>query len=91
MKVTIKGHIAVQKCKYSGEVRYQYFSHDMSDIGFVKVMDYPIEVEIPDDFDPRPQQVDALNAEKKKLLAAPSGRLIQIEQEISELTCLKSA
>lgn len=89
MKVTIDGHIDHRKNQYGGKDEYAHHRFDMSEFGWVKVMDYPLEIEAPDDFDPRPQQIAALQAEKAKLHADFAARCTQIERQISELTCLE--
>ena len=90
MKVTIKGFINTPH-KYSYE--YEFSPLDMKDYqyaeGRVTVVPYSFEVEIPDDFDPRPQQIAALQAERTKVEAEFSARVTAIERQISELTSLE--
>jgi len=44
---------------------------------------------IPDSFDPRAIKVEALKAEKIKLMADFQNRVTEIERKISELQCLE--
>lgn len=88
MKTTITGVITYKKSLYEEGEDFHFQHCEMKDYGYITVMPHSIEVEIPDDFDPRACQVDLLKAEKVKLIAAFQKRCTEIERQISELTAL---
>lgn len=89
MKQTITGFITYKDYGFMDEAcPYHFNEWDATSIGHVTVMPYNIEVDIPDDFDPRTGQVEILKAEKKKLMADFQARCTAIEKQISELTAL---
>ena len=94
MKVTIESFITMNPpaiAAYSG--KFTVFDYDVTGSeyarGRVMVMPHNIEVDIPDDFDPRPAQIAELQAERTKVQAEFSARVTAIERQISELTCLE--
>lgn len=88
MKKTITGFITYTPNSYGIEEKFDFFPFEMKAAGYITVMPYSFEVEIPDDFDSRAVQVEALKAEKKKLMADFQARCTAIEKQISELTAL---
>lgn len=89
MKQIIKGFITYKNYGFGDEdCLYHFNEYEASSIGHVTVMPYSIEVEIPDDFDPRAGRVEILKAEKRKLMADFQARCTAIEKQISELTAL---
>jgi len=86
MKIT--GQINYKAKTYNGEPEFYFHMGDMTEYGYTKVMPFSIEFELPDDFDPRTEQVKALQAEKIKLMADFRTRCTEIEREISKLTAI---
>lgn len=90
--VTIKGFVAWRKSRFMGDPEFIFRAADMTGVdGFedeVMVKRITIEAEIPADFDPVPKQVAALEAEKRKVKAAFAKRVMEIDAEISKLTCI---
>jgi hypothetical protein len=95
MKKTISGFITWSQSKYQTTPHIDFYVFDpRKSVSFedvVVVREHSFEIEVPDNFDPRPQQIEALQAEKKKLHADFSARCMQIERQISELTCLEAS
>ena len=89
MKVKIIGHIDYKKCKYTGKDEYRFHNHDMSDCRYFKVMDHQFEVEIPDDFGIRPQQIASLKEHEKKASADFEQLRADIQIQISDLEALE--
>lgn len=92
MKVEIKGYILFGQNEW--EVRYgekPYFVFKQFDEieGFVTVQEHSFTVEVPDDFDPRPQMVVQLEAEKKKVRAEFQARVTQIDAQIQSLLAIE--
>ena len=59
--------------------------------GRVFVTEHTTTVEVPDDFDPRPQQVAALEAEKQKARAEFQKRITEIDRQIQSLMAIEGA
>ena len=89
MKVTIKGFINYKKDDWFEWNDYHFNKYDMSEQGYVTVMPHEIEIEVPDDFDPRPQQVAALEAEKQKARAEFQKRVTEIDRQIQSLLAIE--
>ena len=64
-------------CKIEDNKSYQYVAEGV------------LHFDIPAGFDPRAAMVEALKAEKIKLMADFHARCTEIESKISELTCLE--
>ncbi len=95
MKHTIEGFIAYRPAtKYQPEPRVTFLPFDPSeyaaDIWGVLVRKETIEIEVPDDFDPRPQQVAALEAEKQKVRAEFAKRITDLDNEIGKLLAISN-
>ncbi len=97
MKTVIKGFIVLQKWRWEekGEITFRTYDPRLStEIETHRVVaviqEHEFEVETPDNFDPRPQQVQALEKERQKLRADFAKRCAEIERQISELTCLEA-
>jgi hypothetical protein len=95
MKTLIKGYIIQQQYSWQEEATITFTTHDYMatpiNIGHqitTVICAHEFEVETPDDFDPRPQQVAALQAAKQKVRAEFAARINEIEKQISELTCI---
>lgn len=59
--------------------------------GRVFVKEHLTTVEVPDDFDPRPAQVAALEAEKQKARADFQARITEIDRQIQSLMAIEGA
>ena len=59
--------------------------------GRVFVKEHLTTVEVPDDFDPRPQQVAALEAAKQKARAEFQARITEIDRQIQSLMAIEVA
>ena len=95
MKTVIKGFIIHQQYTWAPTATITFTTHDYVtspiDGTYQKtsvICAHEFEVETPDDFDPRPQQVAALQAAKQKVRAEFAARITEIEKQISELTCI---
>ena len=91
MKKTIKGylHYSTWVCTL-GEIRF--FETDMSAVqsmDVVLIKPHEFEVDIPDDFDPRPAQIKALEEKQKQAAAAFHAMNTEIMRQISQLQALE--
>jgi hypothetical protein len=92
MKVSLKGYIVFGKFDWeNGPPRFQFFDFNPSGKDFVKVLDYTIEVDVPDDFDPRALMVRGLEREKESVTAAFQARITQINAQIQSLLAIENA
>lgn len=90
MKVTIKGYITCTQYAWDSKQTYSFYSFDPTtyDSSTVKVMEHEFEVEVPDNFDPRPGQVATLEAKKKEIKAEFAAKVKQIEDQINSLLAI---
>ena len=90
MKRTINGFITWQQ--YSRVPVISFFTVDPRTIdslnGVVVVREHSFEIEVPDDFNPVPLQVAALQAEKQKGRAHFARNEIRIDAEIGKLLAI---
>jgi hypothetical protein len=93
---TIKGWLyfkAASKFSKSGEPVIAFLPFDpkyaSADTWGVPVREHSIEVEIPDDFDPRPQQVAALDAEISKVRAEFTARINELQEQKARLLAIE--
>ena len=86
MKVTESGFILYRKYEWEDKGHFLFAGCELDN--YITVRPHTIEYEIPDDFNPIPGQVAALEAEKQKLKADFAKRMMEIEDSISKLTCI---
>lgn len=88
MKQTIEGFITYMPARWSGESEYHFQVIEMPEYGYITVMPYSIEVDIPDDFDPREQQIEILKDKKSGLMVELQCKINAIDDQISKLTAI---
>ena len=94
MKVTVKGFVFWKK-DYREKGVFELLPWDCREWGEtnsdgrVFVKEHTTEIEVPDDFDPRPQQVAALEAEKQKARAEFQARVTEIDRKIQSLLAIE--
>lgn len=95
-RYTIKGWLYYREAsKYSqtGEPDIMSLPFDPKNVTHdtwgVPVREHSIEVDIPDDFDPRPQQIAALDAEIKKTRAEFAARINELQEQKSRLLAIE--
>lgn len=95
MNIDMKGFVF---CRASGgKVEFELMPWDcrtwdaLSVDGRVFVKEHTTTVEVPDDFDPRPQQVAALEAAKQKARADFQARITEIDRQIQSLLAIEGA
>lgn len=76
--------------------RHQVFSfhtYDPTQYGpeWVVIRPQTLELEVPDDFDPREQQVAALRRQKDKIAAEFTARVTELQEQINKLLALEAA
>lgn len=90
MKVTIKGFVTCTQYDWDDKPAFSFYSFDPTDYdsSTVKVMAHEFEVEVPDNFDPRPGQVAALKAKKEKVQAEFAAKVKEIDDRINSLLAI---
>lgn len=90
MRVKIKIFLHWQHNTYK-DSPWEIWSCDMSGSfkDCVLVGEREVEVEVPDDFDPRPGMIDALKKQKTQVLAEAQRKATQIEERIQQLLCIE--
>lgn len=91
MKTTIKAFLHWHKFEWSDEARFQLHPSSMASCGpeYVPIRELEIEVDVPDDFDPRPLQVAALRAERDKITAECEVKKNNIDEQIQRLLSIE--
>ena len=90
MKIKTTVHIHFQKCSWETEGKFIVFYVPLDDTqDRTYVGEQEIEIDIPDDYDPRAQQVAALEALKQKVMADYHKSVTDINDRISKLLALE--
>lgn len=91
MKVQINSYIGYREPYSVGDHGFTLLSYDPSefDSGWVRVGKHVCEVEVPDNFDPRPEMVKALEKEKLRAKEDFSKKVMEIDRRINELLALE--
>ena len=90
MKITLTTHIHFVKYSWATEGDFQLFSVKLDDTDYrTYVGEQEVEVEVPDDYDPRAQQIAALEKQKQKVMADFQQSVTEINERISNLQALE--
>ncbi len=92
MKHTIKGYITYEKGHWDDAAQISFQAWKPSAKIFpnlVVVREHSIEVEVPDNFDPRPDMIANLREQEKKAMADFELTVNQIRKQISELQAIE--
>jgi hypothetical protein len=90
-KHTFTGHLFLhaKTAERGGNPYYHFSQNDISGDGnFIKVVDCAFDVEIPDDFNPTPALVAALDAEERALRLKLADQLMHIHDRRSKLQAI---
>ena len=88
----IKTTIYIHYCKYAWDEKgsFEVFSFQADDNEHrTFVCETEIEIEVPDDYDPRAQQIAALEKEKQKVMAEYQKNVTEINDRINKLQALE--
>jgi hypothetical protein len=90
MKVKITAHVHYNKYSWDEEGTFEVFSFKFDDDDHrTYVGEQEIEVEVPDNYDPRAQQIAALEKQKQKFMADYQRSVDEINDRISKLQALE--
>ena len=90
MKIKTTVHIHYIKYSFETEGEYQVFCCELDNAEHrVYIGAQEIELEVPDNFDPRPAQIAALMEEQTKAAAAYQKTVTDIQRRIAELQAIE--
>ena len=90
MKVKATVHIHFSQWSWEEEGQFQVFSCKLDDAeNRTYVGEQEIEIEVPDDYDPRAQKIAALEKHKQKVMADYHKTLTEINDRISKLQAIE--
>ena len=91
MKVQIKAFVCYEKPWRDGDSGFCVQSFDPTPYGHERILvcEQTFEVDVPDNFDPRPQMVKALEAQKEKARKEFAATVMRIDKQINELLALE--
>ena len=92
MKIKTMAHIHLQKYSWEEKGEYRLASFKLDDNeNRTYVGEQEIEIEVPDNYDPRAQQIAALEALKQKVMADYHKSVMEINDRIGKLLALEAA
>ena len=92
MKIKTIAHVHYQKYAWQEKGEYRLASFKLDDTAErTYVGEQEIDVDIPDDYDPRAQQIAALEALKQKVMADYQKSVMEINDRINKLLALEAA
>jgi hypothetical protein len=92
MKIKLTAHIHFVKYAWENEGEFQLFSVKLDDTDYrTFVNEQEIEIEVPENYDPRAQQIAALEKQKQKVMADFQQSVTDINERIRNLQALEYA
>jgi len=92
MKTTVTVHLHYAKYSWENKGIFEIFSCQLDDNECrTYVGPREVEVDIPEDYDPRAQQIAALEKHKQKVMADFQNTITEINAQISNLQALEYA
>ena len=92
MKIKTTAHVHYQKYAWQEKGEYRLASFKLDDSAErTYVGQQEIEIDIPEDYDPRAQQIAALEALKQKVMADYHKSVMEINDRIGKLLALEAA
>ena len=88
--LTLEGHIYRTQYEWQDTPSYFFAVSDACDSHTTCIQPHTISVEIPSDFDPRPQQIAYLRAQQQKLQETTFQELRNMDTEIQKLLALEA-
>ena len=92
MKVKTIVHVYHSQYSWEKEARFSVYPFKIDDTDHLTyVSTKEIEIEVPDNYDPRAQKIAALQAQKHKIMADYQKTVTEINARISELQAIECA
>lgn len=94
MKTTIKGFVVAQSYPWDDTVNYTFLTFDPRESKmehYFVVSEHSFEVDVPDNFDIRPQQVAALESKKQELREKFAMAVKELDDRINSLLAINNS
>ena len=92
MKIKTTAHVHYQKYAWQEKGEYRLASFKLDDSAErTYIGEQEIEIDVPEDYDPRAQQVAALEALKQKVMADYHKSVTEINDRINKILALEAA
>mgnify|MGYP006282852251 CR=1 FL=1 len=89
MKIKINAYVHFCKFPWQDNGTYEIFCMELKDDEHrTYVCQQEVEIEVPDNYDPRPQQIAALEEQKRKAMAEFQKTVDDINERISKLQAI---
>lgn len=91
-KHIVEGFITYEAHSWTTTPTISWSTYDPTDADWteaVAVRPHSIEVEVPDDFNPVPQMIAALDEQKRQARLQLAQKLAEIDEKISKLQCIE--
>ena len=89
MKVTVKHYLTKVQWGWEREPQYVLYPFAMTGEQYAIVREMNVDLDIPDDFDGRPQQIAALEEQRRKAMADHQQLMDCIEGKIQSLRAIE--
>lgn len=90
MKIKVTAHIHYSKWLGDDEGEFQIFGFKLEDTEYrTYVSEQEVEIEVPDNYDQRPQQIAALEKQRQKVMADYQATVNEINDRISKLQAIE--
>lgn len=90
MKIKATVHIHFQKYTWEDKGEFQVFSFKLDDTEYrTYIGSQEVELDVPEDYDPRAQQIAALEAKRTKAMADYQKSVMEINDHISKLQAIE--
>ena len=89
MKVKVKAYVYYLKYSWEDKGEFEVLSFKADDDHRTYVCEQEVEVDVPDNYDPRAQQIAALEKKKQKVMADYQKSVNEINERISKLQALE--
>lgn len=90
MKVKVTAHVHYNKYQWEDKGEFEVFNFKLDDTESRTYIDeQEIEIEVPDNYDPRAQQIAALQKQKQRVMADFQVTVEKINEQISKLQCIE--
>ena len=90
MKIKLTAHIHYRKHSWEKEGSYQILYIALpDDESLTYICAQEVEIEVPDNYDPRAQQITALERKRQKVMADYQAMVTDINEKISKLQALE--
>jgi hypothetical protein len=89
MKIKTTVHIHHAKWEWEDEAQYIVYSCKLDDSASIAyICEQEIEIEVPENYDPRAQQIAALEKQKQKVMADFTKTVTEINERINKLQAI---